>query len=32
LDLSHQVVSINSGVKKDDIKNLEALAEQLSKK
>ena len=32
LDLSQQVVSINSGVKKDDIKNLEALAEQLSKK
>lgn len=32
LDLSQQVVAINSGVKNDDIKNLEALAVQLSKK
>ena len=32
LDLSQQVVAINSGVKNDDIKNIEALAVQLSKK
>ena len=32
LDLSQQVVAINSGVKNDDIKNIEALAVQLPKK
>jgi hypothetical protein len=32
LDLPQQGVAINSGVKNDDIKNIEALAVQLSKK